>query len=208
MPESGASSKKRQAAGRQNAAFGQILGLSRRGALSHRLRDRPAVRAARKNRSARQPGRCAERPKTPPRAGASHFYPRSPQVERQLFHNAHGVSPRISIHAPSKGSDIRDMIKLLSITISIHAPRKGSDVPRLDQAGQPAEFLSTLPARGATWSAYRLLLIGDISIHAPRKGSDGKIQQTSKMDFAQKSQIKISNTQNRIQFCVSSTILT
>ena len=131
VPESGASSQKRQAAGRQNAAFGQILGLSRRGALSHRLRDRPAVRAARKNRSARQPERCADRPKTPPRAGASHFYPRSPRGERQY--------------------------------------REGKPPP-----------------------------IQTISIHAPREGSDDKIQQTSKMDFAQKSQMKILNTLERV----------
>ena len=59
------------------------------------------------------------------------------------------------------------------ILISIHAPREGSDM------GQPIlcmmmKFLSTLPARGATWRHSIFYLGGYISIHAPREGSDGK----------------------------------
>ena len=73
--------------------------------MSHRLRDRPAVRAARKSRSARQPERCADRPKTSPRAGASHFYPRSPRGERPVIVGVVGIDGGISIHAPRKGSD-------------------------------------------------------------------------------------------------------
>lgn len=89
----------------------------------------------------------------------------------------------------------------------------GTQYERLDAVSHGggswmALFLSTLPARGATVVRFPARCGDGISIHAPRKRSDGKIQQTSKMDFAQKSQIKISNTQNRIQFCVSSTILT
>ena len=131
VPESGASSQKRQAAGRQNAAFGQILGLSRRGALSHRLRDRPAVRAARKNRSARQPERCADRPKTPPRAGASHFYPRSPRGERH-------ISCRVA-----------------SIMYNNFYPRSPQGERQRTFPSLPISplFLSTLPAKGSDPSA-------------------------------------------------------
>src|SRR5699024_10571257 len=56
--------------------------------------------------------------------------------------------------------------------ISIHAPREGSD--GIEDATEllDSEFLSTLPARGAT----RFFLFGGtpalISIHAPREGSD------------------------------------
>ena len=122
VPESGASSQKRQAAGRQNAAFSQILGAG-------------AFEAAGK----------------PCPTGCGTALP-SGQPKR--------AAPRDS--------------------------RKGAQIGPKRLPGQE------LP----------------ISIHAPREGSDGKIQQTSKMDFAQKSQIKILNTQNRMQFCVSNTILT
>ena len=60
----------------------------------------------------------------------------------------------------------------IEIIISIHAPREGSDMAfsfirlRLD------EFLSTLPARGATLSTVAKTGQKNISIHAPREGSD------------------------------------
>ena len=58
------------------------------------------------------------------------------------------------------------------VFISIHAPREGSDVTL--EPGQPAavEFLSTLPARGATQSVRGRERKPAISIHAPREGSD------------------------------------
>ena len=150
VPESGASSQKRQAAGRQNAAFGQILGLSRRGALSHRLRDRPAVRAARKSHSARQPERCADRPKTPPRAGASHFYPRSPRGERLM--GVAGIK-RYQLFLstlPARGATAH-VPQLANLTIiSIHTPRKGERPVSHGGGSWMALFLSTLPARGTT----------------------------------------------------------
>ena len=37
--------------------------------------------------------------------------------------------------------------------ISIHAPREGSDETSSKQISQTAQFLSTLPARGATGTA-------------------------------------------------------
>ena len=79
--------------------------------------------------------------------------------------------------------------------ISIHAPREGGDVSPPSDCSKDAEFQSTPPVRGATWTslarrtvrwgfqstppvrgatiidAYDYL--GDkISIHAPREGGD------------------------------------
>ena len=56
----------------------------------------------------------------------------------------------ISIHAPREGSD-----KVLSdnpglVNISIHAPREGSDEYPNHKHLAKSQFLSTLPARGAT----------------------------------------------------------
>ena len=80
----------------------------------------------------------------------------------------------ISIHAPREGSDFsQSMLDLIS-SISIHAPREGSDQPGITASGHSSDFyprsprgerpvgyflfvprvvrfLSTLPARGATW---------------------------------------------------------
>ena len=166
VPESGASSQKWQAAGRQNAAFGQILGAGAfeaagkpcptgcGTALPSGQPERATPRDSRKGAQIGQkllPGQELPISIHAPREGSdlwawqassatSYFYPRSPQGERQY---REGKPPPIQ-------------------TISIHAPREGSDLEqRFHAAGQ--------------------LLI---SIHAPREGSDDKIQQTSKMDFA------------------------
>ena len=79
--------------------------------------------------------------------------------------------------------------------ISIHAPREGSDRLALGVSTVLSSFLSTLPARGATWTAFwlpahrehfyprsprgeRPAAVSEevakmaISIHAPREGSD------------------------------------
>ena len=78
----------------------------------------------------------------------------------------------ISIHAPREGSDLVRQDEVGPVLISIHAPREGSDplsgifsphrgyfYPRSPRGERPAhgntartaeEFLSTLPARGAT----------------------------------------------------------
>ena len=56
--------------------------------------------------------------------------------------------------------------------ISIHAPREGSDVPQRPGSSLSGQFLSTLPARGATGGDFRLSVSSRISIHAPREGSD------------------------------------
>ena len=53
------------------------------------------------------------------------------------------------------------------------SPRGERLVSNLKAAGR-AEFLSTLPARGATKDAELYEYLGIISIHAPREGSDGR----------------------------------
>ena len=58
--------------------------------------------------------------------------------------------------------------------ISIHAPREGSDLLWEHWENLMGQFLSTLPARGATRSTRWGAFFGSISIHAPREGSDIK----------------------------------
>ena len=57
--------------------------------------------------------------------------------------------------------------------ISIHAPREGSDENIDRTLAVQSEFLSTLPARGATYQMRETISqVQRISIHAPREGSD------------------------------------
>ena len=81
---------------------------------------------------------------------SSDFYPRSPRGERLLYRHYIGFQT----------------------FISIHAPREGSDLFELAFGDQCAEFLSTLPARGATAGQQVAIYQFVISIHAPREGSD------------------------------------
>ena len=78
----------------------------------------------------------------------------------------------ISIHAPREGSDLRNKMCSYSATISIHAPREGSDFWPYQDTAEDEEFLSTLPARGATRDRKEGNTMNCISIHAPREGSD------------------------------------
>ena len=112
---------------------------------------------------------------------SSHFYPRSPRGERHRYFFVVVSQCNISIHAPREGSDV-----LTSFCDSI--------IP---------QFLSTLPARGATrtklfsfpslYNFYPRSPRGErhghtyknrkhfcISIHAPREGSDGDEQSLKK----------------------------
>ena len=59
------------------------------------------------------------------------------------------VVDAISIHAPREGSDRTASRTKLTGRISIHAPREGSD-PLCRDIAHRKQFLSTLPARGAT----------------------------------------------------------
>ena len=143
VPESGASSQKWQAAGRQNAAFGQILGAG-----AFEAAGKPCPTGCGTALPSGQPGRTAPRDS---REGARSGQKLLP-----------GQELPISIHAPREGSDEWRCYIRLWRKVSIHAPREGSDYQNAT-----AEDVGS-----------------GISIHAPREGSDGKIQQTSKMDFA------------------------
>ena len=65
----------------------------------------------------------------------AHFYPRSPRGERQILEYK-ALNPQL---------------------ISIHAPREGSDIQGLTCFSIRSAFLSTLPARGATYSRSYLV---------------------------------------------------
>ena len=106
------------------------------------------------------PARGATPRKLGLRRPGRHFYPRSPRGERLLV--------------VIRGAHIQ--------AISIHAPREGSDLDGLGQVPFDAVFLSTLPARGATYLLDLLSRITDISIHAPREGSDPQVPGQTAMD--------------------------
>ena len=108
--------------------------------------------------------------------------------------NEVGSSLPISIHAPLTGSDRRLCVFQTLSVISIHAPLTGSDAiylgsqtafqnfnPRSPYGERPAlircatnyrRFQSTLPLRGATRYAAKIVALRQISIHAPLTGSD------------------------------------
>ena len=82
---------------------------------------------------------------------SENFYPRSPRGERPVCCCCSHQVPQISIHAPREGSDPPPAVKCaIYARISIHAPREGSDADLHPQDPHSAQFLSTLPARGAT----------------------------------------------------------
>ena len=82
---------------------------------------------------------------------SQYFYPRSPRGERPAGCTGSPGRGRISIHAPREGSDLYPSIGCIVVNISIHAPREGSDYSRPNRTPVAPLFLSTLPARGATW---------------------------------------------------------
>ncbi len=165
VPESGASSQKWQAAGRQNAAFGQILGAG-----AFEAAGKPCPTGCGTALPSGQPKRAAPRDS---RKGA--------RIGQKLLP---GQELPISIHAPREGSDLHHVPAVRAIDISIHAPREGSDSARSPACQSHHYFYPHSPQRGATRQPRGRLLDGPISIHTPRKGNDDKIQQTSKMDFA------------------------
>ena len=108
VPESGASSQKWQAAGRQNAAFGQILGAG-----AFEAAGKPCPTGCGTALPSGQPERAAPRDS---RKGA--------QISQKLLP---WQELPISIHAPREGSDLHHVPAVRAIDISIHAPHEGSD---------------------------------------------------------------------------------
>ena len=162
----------------RGATFSQCSQSRRAGTFLSTLPARGATFAfVRKSRSIRisihAPREGSDRGPGSPQHSSSHFYPRSPRGEL-----------RLSLRSKSR-----------PWWISIHAPREGSDGLGLTALYLLGKFLSTLPARGATFqpdsspilSAYfyprsprgerragraGALQGPAISIHAPREGSD------------------------------------
>ena len=86
-----------------------------------------------------------------PTKHGTHFYPRSPRGERLPASFPSRLPMIISIHAPREGSDNERLIVQAMVSlISIHAPREGSDEKFDALPIAIKQFLSTLPARGAT----------------------------------------------------------
>ena len=111
------------------------------------------------------------------RAAQPHnFYPRSPRGERpgdsflgwMVLHHFYPRSPRGErLHCSSP--------QRKTLTISIHAPREGSDRVRVIAASTSAQFLSTLPARGATNAGGNALaLIANFYPRSPRGERPGR----------------------------------
>ena len=129
VPESGASSQKWQAAGRQNAAFGQILGLRPPGSLVPPAAGPPCRQGS---------------PEEPLRATAG-------KVRRSAKNSSQGRSFPFLSTLPARGATGRPDRARRDVPISIHAPREGSDRFPPPKVGKNVViFLSTLPARGAT----------------------------------------------------------
>ena len=140
------------------------------------------------------PARGATRSRPGCPGAPEYFYPRSPRGERRIAGRCTSLGRSISIHAPREGSDLGAGAALSMQKISIHAPREGSDLrldllhpaardfyPRSPRGERPVHpsglwmgyvFLSTLPARGATYRPKSKPNRMRISIHAPREGSD------------------------------------
>ena len=125
----------------------------------------------------------------------SHFYPRSPRGERLRLPVDRLSQKRISIHAPRVGSDPSllccplwdgyfyprsprgerpwpNVPWTLSREFLSTLPAWGATLQKLPVPMQPTLFLSTLPAWGATGNMVRIRHDDYISIHAPRVGSD------------------------------------
>ena len=131
VPESGASSQKWQAAGRQNAAFGQILGAG-----AFEAAGKPCPTGCGTALPSGQPERAAPRDS---RKGA--------QIGQKLLP---GQELPISIHAPREGSDRMGAGgQRPDHHFYPHSPQ--GERPRAPCGAQLNKgFLSTLPARGAT----------------------------------------------------------
>ena len=86
-------------------------------------------------------------------AGYENFYPRSPRGERPAISTRASIRTRISIHAPREGSDPRPGPPCKSRFYFYPRSPRGERRGRPEPAQEAQTFLSTLPARGATFSS-------------------------------------------------------
>ena len=92
-----------------------------------------------------------ERP--PPTASSAswgYFYPRSPRGERRTRSWRTFTPSYFYPRSPRGERPVAELDCLARLRISIHAPREGSDAQIFGSKRSFVQFLSTLPARGAT----------------------------------------------------------
>ena len=83
--------------------------------------------------------------------GRNHFYPRSPRGERRHAGPSAGLRRHISIHAPREGSDLMNAGRSRSTCEFLSTlPARGATIRGSQRCNVYPGFLSTLPARGAT----------------------------------------------------------
>ena len=102
------------------------------------------------------PARGATGRRRGPHPGGRYFYPRSPRGERRQASIRSGLKELISIHAPREGSDAFSLYLLYNRGEFLSTlPARGAtyDYPHLEKRN--VVFLSTLPARGATRPSLR-----------------------------------------------------
>ena len=112
-------------------------------------------------------------PRPGPRSSRpGHFYPRSPRGERRPRCRLCRTLHCISIHAPREGSDTKSRNEVNKNAHFYPRSPRGERLGAVQIIHHVAEFLSTLPARGATRPDRPGCRRRRISIHAPREGSD------------------------------------
>ena len=107
---------------------------------------------------------------TPFKAGVGrHFDPRSPRGERRPLQAAVRRRNAISIHAPREGSDLAAFGAVINgFEFLSTLPARGATPTYADMASA-IKFLSTLPARGATvLGSYRSRDLRDFYPRSPR----------------------------------------
>ena len=99
------------------------------------------------------------------------FYPRSPRGERRI--GLTGIWRSENFYPRSPRGERPSIMGIRRVTPNFY-PRspRGERRAVLSAFHSAVGFLSTLPARGATFLAADLCLVILISIHAPREGSD------------------------------------
>ena len=107
-----------------------------------------------------------------PCLSASYFYPRSPRGERRQPLLRCDAGDVISIHAPREGSDRSGYERRLLCQNFYPRSLRRERCAIVNGDSRKIQFLSTLPARGATQTVGIQGFGVQISIHAPREGSD------------------------------------
>ena len=109
------------------------------------------------------------------RAGIWCFFPKTAdgRAAKRCIRPNFGIEPPGSLVPPAAGPPCRQGSPEEPLRATAGKVRRSA---KNSSQGRSFPFLSTLPARGATYFLPRCFLCTIISIHAPRKGSDGTLQ--------------------------------